>query len=202
MPDPVPASDPLDDYLVALRTASNLYEDDNITSRFAAVHATITYLEAITDNNDGALTTPLKDVLSRLADESEDLARVNDVDEDGNRRGRGNAKPVKASLDDAIVSAVITLARQTGRTLKEAATIVADQTGSKSHQPEEIQRLITSRRNLMDGKASPDAVNHYHVLIAAAAKAHADGRSPEEILSEAVIHARRMITGRTSASKA
>lgn len=38
MPDPAP--DPLDDYLVALRTASNLYEDDNITSRFAAVHAT------------------------------------------------------------------------------------------------------------------------------------------------------------------
>jgi hypothetical protein len=83
----MPESDPIDLYLVALRDAANLYMTDNLASRAAAITATITFVRAITDNNDRSLTTPLMDVFSRLADESERLQRENEGDEDGNRRG-------------------------------------------------------------------------------------------------------------------
>jgi hypothetical protein len=188
--------EPFDDYLQALQAAADLYATDNIASRIAAVSATISFLRAADD--DRSLITPLMDVLGRLEDEREYLRRMDDADEDGRRRGIGNTKPVMLSVNDAAMSAVITLAIRTGKTSKQAAVMVAEHIGLGAHDPRAVQRLVQSRKNLMDKKASPAALRIYDLMITGAAKARTDGMSPDEALSKALDFLREKITAQSS----
>jgi hypothetical protein len=194
MPDP----DPLDDFLAALREAANLYATDNVASRIAAVSATISFLRATTDDNDRSLTTPLMDVLGRLEDEAKHLLCMADADEDGNRSGRGNTKSIKTSLDDASVSAVITLARRAGKTLPVAATMVAEHLGLGAHDSLAVKQLLQSRKNLMSRRAAPEALAIYDLMIAKAAEAGHAGMSPNEALSLALEYLRARFTAQSS----
>jgi hypothetical protein len=190
--------DPLDDYLVALRDAANLYATDNVASRIAAVSATIAFLRATTDDNDRSLTTPLMDVYSRLADESERLRRKDETDKNGNQRGMGNAEPIKTSLDNATASAVITLAMRTGKTSGVAATLVAEQLGFAAHDAQAVKKLVRSRKNLMSRRAPKAAWAHYGLMIAKTAEAGKAGMLPNEALSLALEYLRAKVTAQSS----
>lgn len=175
--------DPLDEFFVALRGAQDLYVTDNIASRIAAVDATISYLREVTDGNNRSVTTPLMDVLGKLVDEQEQLNRMANADEDGKRQGKGNTKPIMTSLNDAVASAVITLAMRAGKSSGVAATMVAECLGSGAHDSQAVKQLLQSRKNLMDKRASPAALQQYDRMIASAAKARKAGMTPNETVA-------------------
>jgi uncharacterized protein YoaH (UPF0181 family) len=112
------------------------------------------------------------------------------TDEDGHRSGMGNTKGIKAALDAASVSAVITLAMQAGKSSGVAATLVAEHLGLGAHDARSVQKLLQSRKNLMGKRASSEARAQYHLMMSSAAKARADGMSHDETLSLALEYLR------------
>src|SRR4051812_15612973 len=96
--------EPLDGYLHDLRSAAELYRADGVSSRIAAVSATISYLRTL--NVDPPLYTPLLDMLGQLEDEQ-----------------RGRTGHTTGTIDAATmgaVAAVITLAMRAGNKSQQA----------------------------------------------------------------------------------
>ena len=142
--------EPFDDYLNALRAAADSYRTDSAGSRYAAVSATVSFLNA--SNVDRSLTTPLMNLLGHLEDEHFQRA--------------GNSNPAMINATLATAAAVITLARRTGLKLKPASELVAKHIGADGRDAQaEAKRLLQFRKNLMDDKASPDSIAVYYAMI-------------------------------------
>lgn len=166
--------EPFDDYLMALDAAADLYSTDIVKGKAASVFATVSFLRA--SNVDSHMRTPMLAVLAQLEDQGL----------------KGNTKPSMDAVNMAAIAAVITLAKGTGKTIKQGAELVADHIGIGAHKTEDVKRLIQYRKNLMDKRGTRDAEKIYTLVLREANKSKLP---PQDALNEGLEFLRdKMVT--------
>jgi hypothetical protein len=148
-------------YVSALGAAAEIYRADAVKGRIAAVKVAAQYLREM--KVDLTLVTPLYDVIGHLEDER--LGRV------------GNSNSAIENLNLAMASVAVTFANKADRNLKQSAAYVAKALGL------DAKKLWQFRKNLMDERASTDAIDLYNRLID---EANASGKTAAELAERTI----------------